>query len=85
MGELKENVIEWITGSETLTVTLTQQKYITKVEKLAEKWPDMVEIVSRNTDGSILAHLPLKALKLSIIVKEDAYLKKLWDERRNNS
>ena len=62
----RENVIEWVTGDDTITVTLSQRKYISKVRKLAAKWPSLVSILAENADGSILAHLPLKALKLSI-------------------
>lgn len=63
----RENVIEWVTGDDAITVTLSQRKYITKVRKLAVKWPSLVLILAVNADGSILARLPLKALKLSII------------------
>lgn len=63
----RENVIEWVTGDDTITVTLSQRKYITRVRKLAAKLPSLVSILAENPDGSILAHLPLKALKLSII------------------
>lgn len=63
----RENVIEWVTGDDTITVTLSQRKYISKVRKLAAKWPSLVSILAENADGSILARLPLKALKLSII------------------
>jgi hypothetical protein len=67
MAELKENVIEWITGEDTISVTLSQTKHINKVERLAKKYPDLVQILKRNSDGSIFAHLPLKSLKLNII------------------
>lgn len=63
----RENSIEWVTGDDTITVTLTQRKYITKLRKIAAKWPSLVSILAENADGSILARLPLKALKLSII------------------
>ena len=36
---MKENVIEWINGQDTISVTLHQGRYITKVEKLAKKFP----------------------------------------------
>lgn len=67
MEKNKENCIEWLTGQDTIGVSLTQQKYITKVRKLKKKHPEKVEI-TENSDGSIFAKLPLKALKLSIIV-----------------
>jgi hypothetical protein len=65
MAELKENVIEWITGEDTISVTLSQTKHINKVERLAKKYPDLVQILKRNSDGSIFAHLPLKFIKIS--------------------
>ena len=37
MNDLKENVIEWITGDEFVSCTFTQRKYITKVRKLMDK------------------------------------------------
>ncbi len=66
MAEIKENVIEWITGDKTVTVALTQKRYINRVKMLAEKHPNLVEIVAENADGSLCAHLPLKALHLFI-------------------
>lgn len=44
-------------------------KYITKIKKLAEKYPKKVKI-KFNKDGTICAKLPIKALKLSIIERE---------------
>ena len=64
MTDVKENVIEWITGEDTISCTFTQKKYINKVRKLADKRPDLVPVFVENQDGSIFCHLPLKALKL---------------------
>lgn len=61
----KENAVEWITGDESVSVTLSQKKYISKIEKLAQKYPEDVKIVARNEDGTIFAHLPLSYLKIS--------------------
>ena len=71
MADLKENVIEWINGQDTIAVTLHQGRYITKVEKLAKKFPKQVKILARNTDGSIFAKLPLKALRLNLSTKSE--------------
>lgn len=49
--------------------SISQQKYITKIKKLAEKYPKKVKI-KYNEDGTICAKLPIKALKLSIIERE---------------
>ena len=61
---MRENCIEWLNGQDRVTVTLSQGKYINKVKKLAEKH-EGVEIVKENTDGTLLAHLPLKFVKIS--------------------
>ena len=67
--DYKENHIEWYTGKDTMTLSLTQKKYINKVMKLKEKFPDRVEVIE-NVDGSICAHLPVKALHLQIYDRE---------------
>lgn len=69
MEKNKENAIEWLTGQDMITLSLTQQRYITKVRKLKKKFPKLVKIKT-NPDGSIFAKLPLSALKLNIIIKE---------------
>ena len=62
--DFKENNIEWITGDNMMSVTLTSQRHITKIRKLAERKPDEVKIVT-NKDGSIYATLPLSYLKFN--------------------
>ena len=62
----QENVIEWIRGDKEVTITFcNNNKYKTKVQKLAEEYPDEVKIVASNKDGSIVAHLPLSYIKIS--------------------
>ena len=60
-----ENVIEFITGEKTATLTIHQGKYKTRIKKLAEERPDEVKILSENKDGSILAHIPTKWIKIN--------------------
>jgi hypothetical protein len=62
--DFKENNIEWITGDNMMSVTLTSQRHINKIRKLAERKPDEVKIVT-NKDGSIYATLPLSYLKFN--------------------
>ena len=64
MAELRENVIEWIDGMDTVSVTVTQRKYINKIKKLAQKH-DEVDIVKENEDGTLFAHVPLSYIKIS--------------------
>lgn len=65
--DFRENCIEWLTGQTTCTITLSQSKYINKVKRLAEKNPKEVKILHTNKDGSIVAKLPLSAIKINII------------------
>jgi hypothetical protein len=64
-----ENVIEFLKDQKVMTCTFSQGRFITKVKRLAEKYPEEVEIVARNNarnnDGSIVAHNPVSYLKLS--------------------
>lgn len=69
MEQNNENCIEWISGQHNIICSISQQKYITKIKKLAEKYPKKVKI-KFNKDGTICAKLPIKALKLSIIERE---------------
>ena len=88
----RENVIEFIRGDKQMTVTFSQRRFITKVKKMAEKYPNEVTIVAENEDGSICAHMPIKALQLSIRKKElteeqreklRERLKKMREKRKN--
>ena len=58
---MRENAIEWVTGEKTMTVTFSQQREITRVRKLKEKYPDEVEIVAEpeTNGGYIVAHMPV--------------------------
>jgi len=77
--ELTENVIGWYTGENHVLVTLSQKKFITKVRRLAENFPDEVEIVYVNKDGSVLCKLPLRAIKINLSAKRE-----LTDEQKND-
>ena len=66
MDRLTENLIEWITGSDTATVTFSQKKYINRVRKMLQKYPSMGEIVAENEDGSVTAHISLRMVHISV-------------------
>lgn len=66
MEAFNENVIEFLKGQKTATVTLCSNlKLNTRVKKLAEQRPDECQIVHENTDGSIVAHIPVKWIKIN--------------------
>lgn len=60
----KENAIEWYNGDETITITLSQRRFINKINNLAKLYPDEVRIDKINEDGTMLAHIPLSYLKI---------------------
>ena len=60
-----ENVLEFISGTRTATVTFTNQKHINRIKKLYEERKDDFKYFHENTDGSICAKLPLKWIKIS--------------------
>lgn len=71
----QENCIEFLKGSKTATVTFTQGRFISKIYKLSEKFPEEVQIVAenKNKDGnvtSIVAHIPTHYIKISNAKRE---------------
>lgn len=60
-----ENCIEFLRNSPVATVAISQGKYVTKIKRLAEKYPDECVILEENYDGSIVAHIPTKWVKIS--------------------
>ena len=81
---LQENVIEWLRGSDRVTVNLCNNRYATRVRKLAEANPDEVEIVS-DREGVLLAHIPLSYLRIYAPrkISEDER-ERLVEQARNN-
>ena len=73
MDNMNENVIEFVRNSETATVTFCQGRFVTKVRKLAEKYPEEVQITHENEDGSIVAHIPTSYIMISNRKREVEY------------
>lgn len=65
VGDLKENAIEFYKGDKRATGSFTQERYITKIKKLAKDYPDECQIVAENEDGSICCHFPVRWIKIS--------------------
>ena len=64
MAVLSENNIEWYTGDNTVTLSFSQKRFVNKIKKYSDKYPE-IEIVAENEDGSICAHIPLSWIKMS--------------------
>ena len=63
--ENSENMIEFISGTRTATVTFTNQKHINRIKKLYEERKDEFKYLVENPDGSVCAQLPLKWIKIN--------------------
>ena len=65
MDDFRENVLEFVNNSKTATVTFGQGRYITKIRKLSRERPEECQIVHENRDGTIVAHIPVKWIKIT--------------------
>ena len=63
--ENMENMIEFISGTRTATVTFTNQKHINRIKKIYEERKNDFKYFVENDDGSICAKLPLKWIKIN--------------------
>lgn len=62
---MDEFVIEWLRGQATATITAPNaSKLKNKVLKLSTEHPEDCIIITENDDGSILAHIPIKYIKV---------------------
>ena len=69
--ENSENMVEFISGTRTATVTFTNQKHINRIKKLYEERKDDFKYFVENPDGSVCAKLPLKWIKINPGSKPD--------------
>ena len=65
MLESKENAIEFLYGDKQATGTFCSPKFVNRLKKLAENNPDECKVVAENEDGSIVAHFPVKWVRVS--------------------
>lgn len=63
--ELTENMIEFISGQRTATITFSNLKHINRIKKLYEDRPGEFKYFHQNEDGSIIAKVPLRWVKVS--------------------
>lgn len=68
--ENTENMIEFISGTRTATVTFTNKKHINRIKKIYEERKDDFKYFVENPDGSVCAKIPLKWVKINPGSKE---------------
>jgi len=64
MWDVSDNCLEFLKRQKVMKVTFSQIKYCNKINKLAAKYPDEVQVLKKNKDGSIFAKLPLNYLHI---------------------
>ena len=65
-----ENVIDFITGERTATVTFTNRKHINRIKNIYEERKDDFKYFRENPDGSVCAKIPIKWVKINPGSKE---------------
>lgn len=63
--ENNENMIEFISGTRTATVTFTNRKHIGRITRIYEERGDEFKYFHVNKDGSVCAKIPLKWIKIN--------------------
>ena len=60
MDSVNENVIEWLRGDKVAAVTAPSgSKLKGTITRLAARYPEEVQVIALNQDGSIFAHVPV--------------------------
>lgn len=66
MSGVNECAIDWVRGDTYAGVTAYNNSRLKgRIERLAESRPEEVQIIARNEDGSIFAHVPVRWVKVS--------------------
>ena len=67
MADFKETCVEYLDVDPHATFCSAERKWINKILKLKETYPDEVDIreYPENNNGNILAHIPKSWLKIS--------------------
>lgn len=59
-----ENELEWLRGQKIIAGTLCRGRIANRIRRLAKEYPDEVEIIRENNDGSVFFHIPLSYLHI---------------------
>ena len=65
-----ENMVEFISGTRTATVTFTNKKHINRIKNIYKERKDEFKYFVENPDGSICAKIPIKWIKINPGSKE---------------
>ena len=82
--EIRETYIGYCVGDNKCSIFSSEKKWVNKVLKLKEKYPNDITIEFLNADGSVLAYAPIKWMKFSPPRKMSEEQKKAAGERMRN-
>ena len=58
MKRIIETSIDFVHGDDTIIISTARQAYITQIEKWQKQYPDYVNIIHKNDDGSLCVQVP---------------------------
>lgn len=86
MQRVLETVFEHEDGRDIFTVSACEKWSVNMIRKLAKEYPDEVEVIAENADGSLMAHVPLGWVKIKPKRKlSQAQLDQLRQMRQNKN
>jgi hypothetical protein len=62
---MRETSADYTVGNDFMTFYSAEPKWVSKVKKWKEKFPDDIDIRCENSDGSIVVHFPKSWFKIS--------------------
>ena len=83
--ENNENMIEFISGTRSATVTFTNRKHISRIKQLYEERGDEFRYYHENKDGSVCAKIPLKWIKVNAGSKPGTRTKREMTEEQKEA
>ena len=64
-GDYRDNALCFYNNFDKAAVNFSQGRFISKIKKLAKEHPEDCRIVLENSDGSVVAQIPTKWVKIS--------------------
>lgn len=83
--ENNENMVEFLSGARTATVTFTNRKHISRIKQLYEERGDEFKYYVENRDGSVCAKIPLKWIKVNAGSKPGTRAKREMTEEQKEA
>lgn len=83
-NDFKEFAWNYIDGQTYGTFTASAYTYINRIKKLSEKYPDKIQILHTNEDGSIYGHADKSCFKIVAPKSGKKSTRKLTEEQKKN-